>query len=75
MSTVIDAVKEENLKLPKLEGQLLELGQKNNNLDQYNWRNNLKIQGTPDNVTDDELEEKVIDIFSCLGIEVKGVQI
>ena len=34
--------------------------------------NNLEIQDIPGNVTDDKLEGKVIDIFSCLGIEVKG---
>ena len=38
----------------------------------YIRRNKLEIQGIPANVTDDELEGKVIDIFSCLGIEVKG---
>ena len=66
-NTIIDALKEENLnlqnKVKKLEDQLLELDQKSNNLDQYNRRNNLEIQGIPANVTDDELEGKVIDIF------------
>ena len=38
-------------------------------LDQYDRRNNIKIQGISTNVTDDELEGKVIDIFSCLCIE------
>ena len=70
---IIDAIKEENLKLQNevknLEDQLLEIDQKSNHLDQYNQRNNLKIQGIPANVTDDELE--VIDIFSCFSIEVK----
>ena len=78
-NTIIDALKEENLKLQnkvkKLEEQLLEIDQKNNHLDQYIRRNNLEIQGIPANVTDDELEGKVIDIFSCLGIEVKGSDI
>ena len=32
----------------------------------------MEIQGIPANITDDELEGKVIHIFSCLGIEVKG---
>ena len=73
---IIDALKEENLKLhnevKKLEEQLLEIDQKNNHLDQYSRRNNLEIQGIPANITDDELEGKVMDIFSCLGLEVKG---
>ena len=75
-NTIIDALKEKNLKLQKkvekLEDELLEINQKSNNLDQYNRRNNLKIQGIPANVADDELEGKVIDICSCLDIEVKG---
>ena len=54
---------------------MLEIDQKNNHLDQYIRRNNLEIQGIPANVTDDELEGKVIDIFSCLGVEVKGSDI
>ena len=74
---IIDAIKEENLKLQNevknSEDQLLEIDQKSNHLDQYNQRNNLKIQGIPANVTDDELE--VIDIFSCFSIEVKGAEI
>ena len=78
-NTIIDALKEENLKLQnkvkKLEEQFLEIDQKNNHLDQYSTRNNLEIQGIPANITDDKLEVKVIDIFSCLGIEVKGSDI
>ena len=78
-NTIIDALKEENQKLQnkvkKLEEQLLEIDQKSNHLDQYSRRNNIEIQDVPVNVTDDELEGKVIDIFSCLGIEVKGSDI
>ena len=54
---------------------MLEHDQKSNSLDQNNRRNILKIQGIPANVTDDELEGKGIEIFSCLGIEVKGADI
>ena len=43
---------------------------------QINRRNNLEIQqGIPANVTDDELEGKVIDISRCHGIKVKGTDI
>ena len=76
---VIDALKDQKLKLQKkvekLEDQLLQIDQKSNNLDQYNRKNNLKIQGISANVADDELNGKVIDICSCLDIEVKGVDI
>ena len=78
-NTIIDALKEENQKLQnkvkKLEEQFLEIDHKSNHLDQYSRRNNFEIQGIPVNVTDDELEGKVIDILSCLGIEVKGSDI
>ena len=76
---IIDALKEENPKLQNevknLEDQFLEIDQKSNHLDQYNRRNNLKIQSITANVADDELEGKVIDIFSCFSIEVKGAEI
>ena len=54
---------------------MLEIDQKSNNLDQYNRRNNCKIQGIPASVTDDELKGKVVDIFSHLSIETKGADI
>lgn len=77
-NTIIDVLKEENLKfqnkVKKLENQLLELDQKNNSLDQYTRSNNLEIQGIVANVADEKLEEKVIDIFSFLGIQVEAVE-
>lgn len=77
-NTIIHVLKEENLKfqnkVKKLENQLLELDQKNNSLDQYTRSNNLEIQGIVANVADEKLEEKVIDIFSFLGIQVEAVE-
>ena len=77
-NTIIDVLKEENLKfqnkVKKLENQLLELDQKNNSLDQYTRSNNLEIQGIVANVADEKLEEKGIDIFSFLGIQVEAVE-
>ena len=78
-NTITDAFREENLKLQnkvkKLEEQLLETDQKSNSLGQYNRSNNLEIQGVPASVADENLLEKVMDIFSCLGIEVEGANI
>ena len=54
---------------------MLEIDQKKNHLDQSSRRKNIEIQGIPANVIDDELEGKVIDIYGCLGIEVKGSDI
>ena len=77
-NTIIHVLKEENLKfqnkVKKLENQLLELDQKNNSLDQYTRSNNLEIQGIVANVADEKLEEKVIDIFSFLGIQVEAAE-
>lgn len=54
---IIDALKDQNLKLQKkvakLEDQLLQIDQKSNNLDQYNRRDNLKILGIPANDAND----------------------
>ena len=41
-----------------------------NILDQYNQRNNLEIQGIPSNISDDAWEDKVVDIFHSLNINV-----
>ena len=39
-------------------------------IDQYSRRNNTEIQGIPKNVKYEELESKVIDIFSALNISI-----
>ena len=51
---------------------MLEIDEKSNHLDQYSRRNDFEIRDIPVNLNDDEREGKEIDIFSCLGIEVKG---
>ena len=42
---------------------------KNNN-EQYTRRNSIEIQGVPATVADDYLENKVIDVFKCLKINI-----
>ena len=42
-----------------------------NRLDQYNQRNNIEIQGIPSNVTDEALENKVVNVFMLLNIDIK----
>ena len=39
-------------------------------IDQCSRRNNIEIQGIPKTVKDEELESKVIDIFSALNINI-----
>ena len=73
--SVIEALKEDNLKLQKkvesLEEQLSENITNINKIDQYNRRNNIEIQGIPSSVSDNDLEKKVIDIFKCLNINIQ----
>ena len=41
-----------------------------NKQDQYNRCNNLDIQGILDSVPDDQLEEKVIEIFNQINVKI-----
>ena len=70
--SIIDALKEENMKLQsrveQLERKLLRMKIAKNNHEQYKRRNNM--QGIPATVADDHLENKIIDIFRCLKINI-----
>ena len=72
--SIINAFKEEDKllksKVLNLEHKLSQSEARINSLDQYNQRNNLEIQGIPSNVSDNALEDKVIDIFHLLNINV-----
>ena len=65
--TVIDTLKEDNAQLRNkvelLEKKLTEVEISCNNLKQYTRRNNIEIQGIPSQITDEKLEEKVIEVF------------
>ena len=69
MDSIIDAIKEANMKLKsrvqQLEDKILRMEVAKNNNDQYTWRNNIEIQVIPATVKDEHLENKVIDIFRC----------
>ena len=72
--SIIDALKEENMKfqsrVEQLEDEILRMEIAKNNHDQYTRRNNIEIQGIPARVKDEHLENKVIDIFRCLKISI-----
>ena len=74
MDSIIDALKEENMKLKfrveQLEDKILRIEIAKNNHDQYTWCNNIEIQGIPATVKDEHLQNKVIDIFRCLKINI-----
>ena len=42
----------------------------NNNVDQYSCRNNFEISGIPQFVSDNQLEEKVVDILNAIDVNI-----
>ena len=42
-------------------------------LEQYGRRNNIEITGIPDSARDNQLENKVIEVFDAIGVESKSV--
>ena len=77
--STIKALREENFKLQmkceNLEAKLYELQKASDKQDHYTTRNNLKIHGLPAERKDDQLEEKVIDIFSQSNISISKYDI
>ena len=57
-------------KIEKLESHISVFETDFNKQDQYNRCNNLDIQGIPDSVPDDQLEEKVIEIFNQINVKI-----
>ena len=41
-------------------------------IDQYSKRNNIEIQNIPKTAKDEELESKVVDIFSAFNISISS---
>ena len=68
--SIIEALKAENLKLKSrvdsLEEKIIELDISRNKLDQYTKRNNIEIHGILATVSDDHLEDKVLDICKAV---------
>ena len=53
-------------KVNVLESQILTLESDHNSLEQYQQHNNIEITGIPSSVSDQNLEEKVLDILMKL---------
>ena len=70
--SIITALRDDNkmlqAKVEFLEKKLAENEKSFNRLDQYNRRNNFKIQGIPSTVGYEVLEDKLIEIFECINI-------
>ena len=75
LKIIINALEDDNKKLHSkvedLEMKFYESELSLNRLDQYNWRNNIEIQGIPLNVADEALEDKVVNIFESLNTNIK----
>ena len=59
-------------KVSNLENKVTSLEINQNMLEQYGRRNNIEVSGIPDSVEDNCLEEKVISVFTSIGIDVKS---
>ena len=68
----IERLRAENVKVQKkvesLESRISKLEADCHKQDQYNRRNNAKIPGIPSNISDDMLEENVIQIFEGIAL-------
>ena len=51
-----------------MENKIIDLEIQNNNVDQYSRRNNVEISGIPQSVSDNQLEEKVVDILKAIDV-------
>ena len=58
-----------------MESKVTSLEINQNKLEQYGRRNNIELSGIPDSVKDNCLEEKIISIFTSVGIDVKSYDI
>ena len=62
-------------KVSSLESKVTSLEIDQNKLEQYGRRNNIEVSGIPDSVKENCLEEKIISVFTSVGIEVKSYDI
>ena len=60
------------MKVKNLENKVMPLEINGNHLEQYGKRNNLEITGIPDDVSDENLEEKVIQVLSEIQVNVSS---
>ena len=59
----------------KLEDKIKNLEIKNNNLDQYNCRNNVEVSGIPEVVSGKNLENTEMNIFNVIDVKISDSDI
>ena len=71
---IIKNLQDENKRLKTkanaLENKIIDLEIQNNNVDQYSCRNDVEISGIPQSVSDNQLEEKVVDILKAIDVNI-----
>ena len=78
-NSIVEALCQKNSllyqKTEKLKSQISVLEIDLNKEDRCNRCNNLDIQGIPDSVSDDQLEERVTEIFNQINVKINTVDI
>ena len=75
---IIKNLQDENKPLTKvnvLENKVIYLQIQKNNADQYSRRSNVEMAGTPQSVSDNQLEEKVVDILKMINVNITSKEI
>ena len=62
-------------KVCSLESKVTSLEINQNEHEQYGRRNNIEVSGIPDSVKDNCLKQKIISVFTSVGIDVKSYDI
>ena len=57
-------------KVNVLENKIIDSKIQNNNVDQQSRRNNVEVSGIPQSVSDNQVQEKVADIFKAVDVNV-----
>ena len=58
-----------------MENKNIDLEIQNNNVDQYSRRNNVEMSGISQSVSDNQLEEKVVDILKAIDVNITSNEI
>ena len=76
---MIENLQNENKRLKTkvnvLENKIIDLEIQNNNVDQYSRRNNVEISEIAQSVSDNQLEEKIVQILKAIGVNITSNEI
>ena len=71
---IIKNLQDENkhlkIKVNVLENKIIDLEIESNNVDQYSRRNNVEMSEIPHSVSEEQLEEKVVDILKAIDVNI-----